>query len=143
VLRKTAEIPRGEVRPYSWVADEIGVPGGARAVGSALADNPVPLIVPCHRVVRADGRFGRYSLGSDDNKALLLEGEGLDVSTYRRLAARGIRFVGSDTTHVYCFPTCHAARRISPPHRAEFSTATAAEEAGYRSCRLCRPRAAA
>jgi O-6-methylguanine DNA methyltransferase len=51
VLRKTMEIPYGEVRPYSWVAREIGRPRAVRAVGSALAGNPVPFVIPCHRVV--------------------------------------------------------------------------------------------
>jgi O-6-methylguanine DNA methyltransferase len=55
------EIPPGEVRPYSWIAREIGRPGAVRATGSALAKNPVPLLIPCHRVVRSDGRIGKYS----------------------------------------------------------------------------------
>lgn len=142
VLRKTAEIPPGEVRPYRWVAGEIGCPGGERAVGNALAANPVPLVVPCHRVVRADGRLGRYSLGADGNKRLLLTAEGLDVEAYERLAARGIRFVGSVSTHVYCHPTCRHARRISEANRAEFRAARAAGRAGYHPCRDCRPQAA-
>jgi O-6-methylguanine DNA methyltransferase len=58
VLRKTMEIPYGEVRPYSWVAREIGRPKAVRAVGSALAGNPVTFVIPCHRVVRADGHIG-------------------------------------------------------------------------------------
>ena len=61
VLEKALEIPRGEVRPYSWIASEIGRPKAVRAVGSALAHNPVPLVMPCHRVVRADGMIGQYS----------------------------------------------------------------------------------
>ena len=52
VWHKALEIPRGEVRPYGWVAAEIGRPKAVRAVGTALGHNPVPLIVPCHRVVR-------------------------------------------------------------------------------------------
>jgi len=142
VLRRAAEIPPGEVRPYGWVADEIGRPGSDRAVGNALAANPVPLVVPCHRVVRADGRLGRYSLGADANKRLLLEAEGLEVEAYEGLAARGVRYLGSATTHIYCHPTCRHARRITASHRAEFRTATAAAQAGFRPCRDCRPQAA-
>jgi methylated-DNA-[protein]-cysteine S-methyltransferase len=63
VLRKTMEIPRGEVRPYSWVAREIGRPRAARAVGTALSGNPIPVLIPCHRVVRSSGRVGEYALG--------------------------------------------------------------------------------
>lgn len=85
VLRKTLEIPRGEVRPYAWVAAEIGRPGAVRAVGSALAHNPVPLLIPCHRVVRTDGRVGGYALGSAI-KAQLLALEGVELDLGGRLA---------------------------------------------------------
>jgi O-6-methylguanine DNA methyltransferase len=139
VLMKAATIPRGEVRPYGWIAGELGKPAAVRAVGSALATNPIPLILPCHRVVRSDGTFGRYSLGSDDNKQLLLASEGLDVARYQRMARAGIRFIGSDTTRIYCHPTCAAARRITKEHRVEFTTAQTATRTGYRPCKRCRP----
>ena len=69
VLMKALEIPRGEVRPYGWIAAEIGRPRAVRAVGTALAHNPVPLVVPCHRVVRSDGCIGQYSLGGTGREA--------------------------------------------------------------------------
>ena len=142
VLRKAVEIPPGEVRPYGWVAREIGHPGSDRAVGNALATNPVPLVVPCHRVVRADGRLGRYSLGRDANKRVLLTAEGLDVEAYERLAARGVRYLGSATTRIYCHPSCRHARRITERHLVEFRDPGAAVRVGYRPCRDCRPQAA-
>lgn len=143
VLRKAAEIPRGEVRPYGWVAGEIGSPGATRAVGSALARNPVPLVIPCHRVVRSDGVLGRYSMGEDANKPRLLEAEGVDVARLAALAGRGVRLIGSDTTRIYCHPTCRDARRITDAHRVEFRSVAAAERDGYRACKRCRPAAAA
>jgi len=76
VLEKTAEIPRGEVRPYSWIAREIGSPGATRAVGTALGRNPIPFIIPCHRVVRADGSLGEYSGGGPEVKQRILAYEG-------------------------------------------------------------------
>lgn len=76
VLEATARIPRGEVRSYGQVADAIGRPRAMRAVGTALARNPVPLIVPCHRVVRSDGALGSYGLGGSGAKRDLLEREG-------------------------------------------------------------------
>ena len=142
VLRKAVEIPPGEVRPYGWVAREIGHPGSDRAVGNALAANPVPLVVPCHRVVRADGRLGRYSLGRDANKRVLLSAEGLDVEAHERLAARGVRYLGSATTRIYCHPSCRHARRITERHRVEFRDPGAARRSGFRPCRDCRPQAA-
>jgi len=143
VLLKTAEIPRGEVRPYGWVAGEIGAPGATRAVGSALARNPVPVVIPCHRVVRSDGELGRYSMGEAANKRRLLEAEGMDVDRFTGLASRGVRLLGSDTTHIYCHPTCRDARRITDAHRVEFRSAGEAERHGYRACKHCRPAVAA
>ena len=75
VLEAVKGIPRGEVRPYAWVAREAGSPKASRAVGSVMANNPVPLVVPCHRVVRNDGRTGQYAFGVRE-KVGLLEGEG-------------------------------------------------------------------
>jgi O-6-methylguanine DNA methyltransferase len=142
VLSKAAEIPRAEVRPYGWVAREIGSPGAVRAVGSALAANPVPIVVPCHRVVRSDGRFGDYSLGDPANKRRLLAAEGLDAASHEALALRGIRFLGSDTTHIFCLPSCRHARRITAAHRMEFRSEASARAAGCRPCSQCRPVAA-
>ena len=139
VWQKALEIPRGEVRPYGWVAAEIGRPRAVRAVGTALGHNPVPLIVPCHRVVRSDGTIGQYSLGGPGNKRTILRAEGLDPDGLESAARSGIRFVGSDTTHVVCLPTCHAAKRITPPHRVPFRSFERATSAGYRACRECRP----
>ncbi len=143
VLRKTAEIPSGQVRPYSWVAREIGKPGAARAVGSSLARNPIPVVVPCHRVVRSDGHLGKYSLGNPDNKRILLEAEGLDVAEYESLSDRGVRFTGSDTTDIFCNPSCHHARRTSAEHTVEFKSEREARRAGFRPCKVCRPAALA
>lgn len=143
VLEKAAEIPTGEVRPYGWIAKEIGKPGAVRAVGSALAKNPVPVVVPCHRVVRSDGQLGNYSLGDSHNKRVLLEAEGLDLNTYESLADRGIRFTGSDTTRIFCNPSCGPAVRTTDEHQVEFRSESEAREHGYRPCKVCRPATAA
>jgi O-6-methylguanine DNA methyltransferase len=138
VLEAAARIPRGQVRPYQWVAAQIGRETAARAVGAALADNPLPLIVPCHRVVRADGRLGRYRFGTEA-KRRLLAAEGLDVDRLEADARAGVRFLGSDSTRVVCWPTCRQARRIQAAHRVPFRSAEEAARAGYRPCRVCRP----
>ena len=138
VLRKTAEILPGEVRPYAWVAREIGKPHAVRAVGTALARNPVPIVVPCHRVVRNDGHLGNYYYGPETKRAVL-QAEGLRVEVLEDLADRGIRLTGSDTTRIFCHPTCRDARRTTVRHLVEFRNEAAARAAGYRPCRHCRP----
>lgn len=82
VLLAAATIPRGEVRPYGWIAREIGNPKAVRAVGSALGRNPVPILIPCHRVVRSDGASGQYIFGPAA-KLRLLGGEGVDLGALR------------------------------------------------------------
>ncbi len=75
VLNAIAKIPFGETRSYGWVARAIGKPGAARAVGQALHTNPIPIIIPCHRVVASDGSLGGYGGGLPMKKRLLrLEG---------------------------------------------------------------------
>jgi O-6-methylguanine DNA methyltransferase len=138
VLSKTLEIPRGEVRTYAWLAREIGRPRAVRAVGSALGRNPVPLLIPCHRVVRSDGRIGDYVFGPPLKRAALAA-EGIEPERLERLGREGVRFVGSATTRIYCVPTCRSARRITPRHRRVFGAAGDAAAAGYRPCRVCRP----
>jgi methylated-DNA-[protein]-cysteine S-methyltransferase len=78
VLLAEYAIPRGQVSTYRRMAVHLGVPGGARAVGNALATNPFPIVIPCHRAIRSDGTLGGYQGGLDMKKALLLQ-EGVDV----------------------------------------------------------------
>lgn len=75
VLRATARIPYGEVRPYAWVASEIGRPKATRAVGQSLHINPLAPIIPCHRVIASDSTLGGYGGGLEMKRWLLrLEG---------------------------------------------------------------------
>ena len=71
VLKAATQIPYGEVRSYRWLAQRLGKPKAARAVGNALARNPIPIIIPCHRVVRSNGTIGGYALGTGLKKRLL------------------------------------------------------------------------
>lgn len=73
VLEATKKIPFGCLRSYKWVAREIGSPRATRPVGQALARNPLPVVVPCHRVVESDGSLGGYSSGGADMKRRLIE----------------------------------------------------------------------
>jgi methylated-DNA-[protein]-cysteine S-methyltransferase len=75
VLRETARIPFGDIRSYGQVASRAGSPRAARAAGNALGSNPIPIVVPCHRVLHANGSLGGYSGGLDRKRYLLaLEG---------------------------------------------------------------------
>jgi methylated-DNA-[protein]-cysteine S-methyltransferase len=71
VLRRTARIPYGSVASYGDVAMGSGTPRGARAVGNALGSNPIPVVVPCHRVVRTGGAIGGYGGGLSRKRWLL------------------------------------------------------------------------
>jgi methylated-DNA-[protein]-cysteine S-methyltransferase len=75
VLKRTAAIPYGGFLSYGEIAAEAGSPGGARAAGNALGSNPIPIVVPCHRVLRAGGALGGYG-GGLERKRYLLELEG-------------------------------------------------------------------
>ncbi len=71
VLLEESRIPRGQVATYSRIASLLGIPGAARAVGGALARNPFPLIVPCHRAIRSDGTMGGFQGGLAMKRELL------------------------------------------------------------------------
>ena len=139
VMKKAMEIPVGEVRSYQWVAKEIGARRAVRAVGTALARNPIAFLIPCHRVVRTDGRIGHYSGGGPGVKAKLLAFEGVDLVGLARMATRRIRFVGNGTSKRFCLPSCHSARRISEPNVVYLTTQREALRKGYRPCQNCRP----
>lgn len=78
VLVATASIKKGSVKTYKQIAAEIGHPGACRAVGTALKNNPLPVTIPCHRVIRSDGNTGGYALGKS-RKMMLLKEEGYKV----------------------------------------------------------------
>ncbi len=141
VLQTLTRIPRGEVRTYAWVARQAGRPRAVRAVANVIARNAVPFVVPCHRVVPSSGGTGNYIFGSAMKRALL-EREGVDVKQLDALAKEHIRYIGSRTTHIFCFPTCRDAKRIQEKNRMPFRDADDAMENGYRPCRHCQPVAA-
>src|SRR6266853_1072418 len=139
VLRKAREIPYGQVRPYSWIAREIGHPAAVRAVGTALAHNPIPFFIPCHRVVRSDGVIGNYSAGGPEAKREILELEGVRLQKLQELARAGYRYEGVRSTKIYCYPTCHHARRALEKNVVWLHDAAEARKSGFRPCKVCRP----
>jgi O-6-methylguanine DNA methyltransferase len=127
VLAAADRVPFGQVSSYAELARRIGHPRAARAVGNALGANPVPIFLPCHRIVRGDGTWGHYAFGGA-LKTRLLELE------------RGTpALVGSATTHIVCRHGCAHEQRIAEANRIVFASVDDAVEVGYRPCRACRP----
>ena len=90
-MRAEHAIPRGSVSTYGLIAAHVGVPGGARAVGNALASNPFPLIVPCHRAIRSDLHIGGFQSGTEMKRALL-EKEGIIFDEAGRVICKRLHY---------------------------------------------------
>jgi methylated-DNA-[protein]-cysteine S-methyltransferase len=80
VLLATLTIKRGQVKTYKGIAEQIGHRNAYRAVGTALRKNPLPIIIPCHRVIKSDGTLGKYSNGDTGRKRMLLAREGFKIN---------------------------------------------------------------
>ncbi|MCZ4124634.1 MGMT family protein [Streptomyces sp. H39-S7] len=141
VLQAVRAVPKGQLRPVGWIAREADVTDMADLTGfvaRTLARNPLTLLIPCHRVTYEDGTPCDAAYTPATGRALR-SAEGIDMLRLAELSRRGGLLLGSDTTHIYCHPTCAHARRITPPHQRPFRTADEARGAGYRACRSCRP----
>ena len=136
VLEAVRAIPVGQMRPIGWIAREAAV--APDTVVGALARNPAAVLIPCHRVTYDNGTPCDADHLPEVGDALRAA-EGVDLRRVAELHRRGVVFLGSDTTRIYCHPTCAHARRITPPHQVPFRTAREAGQAGYRACKSCRP----
>jgi O-6-methylguanine DNA methyltransferase len=130
VLEAARTIPFGQARPYAWLAGRIGHPRATRAVGTALARNPVPLLVPCHRILRGDGGLGGYIFGTRVKGRLL--------SLERTTPV----LEGCASTRIVCRVGCTHGRHMRPENGVVFASMDEARSAGYRPCRVCKPAAA-
>jgi methylated-DNA-[protein]-cysteine S-methyltransferase len=128
VLAEAARIPFGEVASYAALARRIGHPRAARAVGNALGANPVPVLVPCHRVIRGDGSWGHYAFGPALKTRLLA----LERTTPL--------LVGCTSTRIVCRRGCAHEQRVGDDRRVVFASVADAVSVGYRPCQVCRPR---
>ena len=139
VLRATASIPYGAVCSYAGIACEIGKPTASRAVAQALRWNPLPIVVPCHRVVGSSGALVGYAGEKVDLKRRLLTLEGVMPPEGTRIS-RGGMYVTLPREHCYCLPTCTWIPTADHPHRFLFFGSRArAEAAGLVPCGDCRP----
>ena len=142
VLRMTAAIPYGAVTSYAGLAGEVGKPSAARAVAQALRWNPLPIVVPCHRIVGADGALVGYAGNKVDLKERLLAAEG--VRTVAGQAGpqidRRLMYVSYPAEPSYCLPSCAWLTTLEQPQRLRyFGSPARAEAAGLTPCTDCRP----
>ena len=131
VLAEASRIPFGEVDSYAALARRVGHPRAARAVGNALGANPVPVIVPCHRIIRGDGTWGHYAFGGEMKTQLL------------RLERSTPTIIGCTSTRIVCRRGCAHEQRVREANRVVFASVEDAAGVGYRACRVCRPSSAA
>jgi O-6-methylguanine DNA methyltransferase len=135
-LARLRQVPAGGVVTYQGLAAAIGAPSGQRAVGHAMATNPLPIFIPCHRVIRSDGTIGNYG-GGVERKLQLLRAEGFRVEKGTRVPSEAV--YGHWQSHIFCRPDCSAVRRADRKKWIIFSEARRASESGMRPCKLCRP----
>ena len=135
-LIRLRQVPAGGVVTYQALAAAVGAPSGQRAIGNAMATNPIPIFVPCHRVIRSDGTIGNYG-GGVENKLKLLRAEGFGVDQGNRLPASAV--YGHWQSHIFCRPECSAVRRADRKTWIIFTDPERARGSGMRPCKLCRP----
>jgi O-6-methylguanine DNA methyltransferase len=135
-LTRLRRVPAGSVISYQGLAAAVGVPTGQRAIGNTVASNPVPIYVPCHRVIRSDGSLGNYG-GGPERKLKLLRAEGFGVDLQQRVPPGAV--YGHWRSRIFCRPTCSAVRRAQPHQWLIFADPERARRFGMRSCKLCRP----
>lgn len=137
ILRKLQEIPRGAVVSYQGLGAAAGAPKGARAVGNAMHNNPVPIYVPCHRVIASDGGLGGYG-GGIGRKVQLLRSEGFALKD-GDVKLPGSSVWGHRITTVYCRTSCRTAAAVDRSRILFFADPRHARQAGFRPCKICRP----
>jgi methylated-DNA-[protein]-cysteine S-methyltransferase len=137
VLERLLEVGPGAILPYSSLAAWVNAPHASRAVGGAMHYNPIPVYVPCHRVVRSDLSLGGYG-GGLELKRKLLEIEGFSF-TSKGLVAQDGAVWGNRNSKIYCRPDCRALTRANLSNNLLFRDATRAAREGMRPCRLCLP----
>ncbi len=135
-LTRLRDVPPGSVVTYQGLAAAIGSPSSQRAIGTAMATNPLPIYVPCHRVIKSDGKIGNYG-GGVERKLKLLRAEGFEVDRGDRVGPHAV--YGHWQSRVFCRPSCSAVRRSERKEWIIFTDSARAREVGMRPCKLCHP----
>jgi methylated-DNA-[protein]-cysteine S-methyltransferase len=141
VLQATAELPYGAVTSYGRIAREIGKPSAVRAVAQALRWNPLPIVVPCHRVVGGTGALTGYAGDKLALKERLLTLEGVPTAHGARetRVRRDTMYLRPDREAEYCLPTCGSLATFPLARLTLFSSSARAEASGLTPCDSCRP----
>ena len=135
-LTRLRDVPPGSVVTYQGLAAAIGSPSSQRAIGTAMASNPLPIYVPCHRVIKSDGTIGNYG-GGVARKLKLLRAEGFAVDRGDRVPPQAV--YGHWQSRIFCRPTCSAVRRAERKQWIIFTDSARAQGVGMRACKLCHP----
>jgi methylated-DNA-[protein]-cysteine S-methyltransferase len=142
VLRVTAAIPYGAVTSYAGIAAEIGKPAATRAVAQALRWNPLPIVVPCHRIIGTSGALTGYSGDRVGLKQELLAVEGIRAQGKRsdsRVARDTLYHYEANDQHEYCLPTCGDIARRPIGRVTLLASRELAGSLGLVPCSACRP----
>ncbi len=135
VLDLLIKVGPGAILTYSSLAAWAGAPQASRAVGATMHDNPIPVYVPCHRVVRSDLSLGGYG-GGLDVKRRLLQAEGFSFTPAGLVAQDGTVW-GNRNTGIFCRPGCRALARANRANLLLFRDPQRAEQGGMRACSIC------
>jgi methylated-DNA-[protein]-cysteine S-methyltransferase len=140
VLGETSRLPYGAVTSYGHIARAIGAPTATRAVAQALRWNPVPIAIPCHRVIGGSGSLTGYAGNKIGLKERLLSLEGVPVGGRRTPhVERGAMYARYQAGTEYCLPTCGALPTTPLADLTLFGSRERAEAAGLAPCSDCRP----
>ena len=139
VLAVTAQLPYGAVASYGGIAKRIGAPGSVRAVAQALRHNPLPIVIPCHRVIGSTGDLTGYAGTRIGLKKQLLSLEGVSVGAGAGRIDRDNMYVWISPDKEYCVPSCGSLSEMPLAQLTLFGSRQHAEAVGLSPCTSCRP----
>lgn len=139
VLAATAQLPYGAITSYAGIARRIGAPESVRAVAQALRHNPIPIAIPCHRVIGSGGDLTGYAGTKIGLKEQLLSLEGVRVGHRAHKIDRENMYVLFEGYTEYCLPTCGSLATEPMSQLTLFGARQHAESVGLTPCRDCRP----